>query len=287
MRALLTALLAAGLADPALAQHAGHGAQPPAPAAAASPAPPIAPPPTDALRHDADAADAVYGAEAMAVARAVLREEHGGLSASKVLIDQLEIRASDDAEGYDWDGQAWYGGDIHKLWLKTEGEGGFESGLERGEVQALWSRAVDPWFDLQIGVRQDFGHGPDRTHLAVGLQGLAPYWFEVDGALFLSTEGELTARFEAEYDLRITQRLILQPLAEVDVSAQDVPELETGAGLTSVELGLRLRYEIRPEFSPYVGIQYERAFGGTADYRRTAGDDVGGWSVLAGIRTWF
>ncbi len=249
--------------------------------------PAVAPPPAEALGGPAHAADAVYGQGAMAGARTGLREEHGGSETYKVLIDQLEFGLGEGRDSYRWDGQVWYGGDIDKLWLKTEGEGLSGGDLEYGEVQALWSRAIDPWFDLQIGVRQDIGAGPDRTHLVLGVQGLAPYWFEVDSAVFLSDRGDLTARFEGEYDLRITQRLILQPRVELDAALQDVPELEIGSGLTTAELGARLRYEIRPEFAPYVGLQYERAFGGTVDFRRRAGEDVEGWSLLVGLRAWF
>ena len=147
--------------------------------------------------------------------------------------------------------------------------------LEQAEVQALYSRAINPWFNLQGGVRYDFQPNPERAHLVLGIQGLAPYWFEIDGALFLSNKGDLTARFEAEYDQRITQKLILQPSIEFDLAAQDVPELGIGAGLSTAEVGLRLRYEFVPEFAPYIGVEYERAFGNTADFARAAGEKAG------------
>jgi copper resistance protein B len=223
----------------------------------------------------------------MAEAREELREEHGSMETYKVLVDQLEAKLRNGRDGYAWDAQAWYGGDIDKLWLKTEGEGAFGESVEGAEVQALWSHAIDPWFDLQLGVRHDFRPDPERTHLVLGVQGLAPYWFEVDAAAFVSDKGEVTARLEAEYDLRVTQKLILQPRVELDLSLQDVPEIGIGSGLSSGEIGARLRYEIRPEFAPYVGIEYERAFGGTADFRRAAGEKAGGLSLLVGLRTWF
>jgi copper resistance protein B len=269
----------AGHAMPAADPHAGHGA--------AAPGPPVAPAPLAASTGPAHAADAVYGARAMADAREVLRQEHGTMRTGKILLDRLEYRAANGRDGYAWDAQGWYGGDIHKLWLKSEGEGAFGETLEHGEVQALWSRAIDPWFDLQLGLRHDFGHGPDRSYLALGVQGLAPYWFEVDAAAFVSDKGDVSARVEAEYDLRLTQKLILQPAAEVEFSLSDVPELGIGSGLSSAEAGLRLRYEFSPQVAPYIGVEYERGLGDTARFRRAAGEEAGGWSLLAGLRAWF
>ncbi|WP_081598876.1 copper resistance protein B [Tistrella mobilis] len=271
---------------PALAAdpHAGHATSGNAPASA----PPVAPPPPEAFSGPEHAADTVFDPTFMAKKRAgELMAEHGGYTGYMVLFDRLEYRAVDGHDGYAWDGEAWYGGDYNRLWLKTEGEGAFGEAVESAEIQALYSRAIDPWFNLQAGVRYDIRPKPDRAHLVVGLQGLAPYWFEVDAAAFLSDEGHLTARLEAEYDQRITNRLILQPRVELDLAAQDVPELGIGAGLSSIEAGLRLRYEIEREFAPYVGVQYERRFGDTADFARAAGEDVGRWAFLFGIRSWF
>ena len=253
---------------------------------------PEAPPPPNAFVGPAHAQDLFFDPVAAARSRVELAEEHGGLEAYRFFVDQLEASIGEGADGYAWDAQFWYGGDIDKLWLKTEGEGEFGGELEGVELQALWSRAINPWFDFQAGVRQDLQSGPDRTHLALAVQGLAPYWFEVEGSVFLSTEGDVTARAEAEYDLRITQNLILQPRGEIDFSFQDVPELELGSGFSSAELGARLRYEFYPRsglavLAPYVGVQYERAFSDTARFRRAAGEQVGGWSILAGVRTWF
>ncbi|HEY0086074.1 MAG TPA: copper resistance protein B [Allosphingosinicella sp.] len=262
-------------ADP----HAGHNM--------ADTRPPVAPPSAAALSGPAHAADAVYGTDAMTAARGVLREEHGRIRTAKVLIDRLEYRSQNGRDGFAWDAEGWYGGDIDKLWLKSEGEGVFGERLEHGEAQSLWSHAIDPWFDLQLGLRQDFGRGPDRTYLALGVQGLAPYWVEVDAAAFVSTKGDVTARVEAEYDLRITQKLILQPEAELQFSLQDVPELRVGSGLSAAEAGLRLRYQVKPEFAPYLGVEYQRGFGDTARLRRADGDDAGGWSLLLGVRAWF
>lgn len=234
----------------------------------------------------ARAADNVWGAEAMAESRAALARENGGMTYLFVQGERLEYRLRDGKDGYLWDAQGWYGGDIDKLWLKSEGEGAFGESPEQAEVQALWSHAIGPWFDVQAGVRQDIA-GAQRTHAVLGVQGLVPYEFEVDAAAFLSSEGELTARIEAELDQRITQRLILQPRVEVNFAAQDVPEAGIGAGLDSVEAGLRLRYEIVPELAPYIGVAQEWRTGGSAAYARAEGEDVSSTSLVAGVRFWF
>ncbi len=252
-----------------------------------TPDPPVAPPPQGALSGPAHAADTVFSQDQMEQARGQFLDEHGSIRTYRVLIDQLEARIQNGRDGYAWDAEAWYGGATNRLWLKSEGEGTFGSSPEQAEVQALWSRALDPWFNFQAGVRYDIRPDPRRGYLVLGIEGLAPYWFEVDGAIFLSNKGDLSARFEGEYDLRITQRLILQPRVDLDFSLQDVPELRIGSGLSSAEGGLRLRYEFVPEFAPYVGVHYGRAFGDTARFRRAAGEDVGGWSFLVGVRTWF
>jgi len=274
-------------ASPQADPHAGHNM---APVAAVEV--PVAPPPPAAFSGPAHAQDLVFDPRAAARSRRELIREHGGMTAYKFLIDQAEVTFGDGGEGYAWDAQFWYGGDIDKLWLKSEGEGAFGESLEEAEIQALYSRAIDPWFDVQVGLRQDFGTGSDRTHLAFGLQGLAPYWFEVEGTVFLSTEGQVTARLEAEYDLKFTQQLILQPKAELDLSLQDMPDIGIGAGLSTASLGVRLRYEFFPDSSPaviapYVGVEYEQAFGRTADFREAEGEGSGGVRFLAGLRIWF
>lgn len=244
--------------------------------------------PSPAARGGPDhAADAVFGTSAMAVAREIVRKEHGDMRSGMILIDQLEAVISDGKDGYSWNAQGWYGGDINKLWVKSEGESRFGDNPEEAEIQALWSHALDPWWNLQTGVRQDFRLGFDRTYAVLGIQGLAPYWFEFDSAIFLSNKGDVTARVELEYDQRLTQRLILQPEIEFNFAAQDIPELGIGAGLSTAEFGLRLRYQFVPEFAPYVGVKYERAFGDTRDFRRGRDEKTGGLSFLIGIRSWF
>ena len=267
-------------ADP----HAGHqmpGHQ------AAPPAPPVGPPPPGAFSGPENAADTVFGAGQMEPSRRELIRMHGRMATSRFRAERLEVGFSGGEETYAWEADFFYGEPLDRLWLKTEGEGAFGGDLHHGEVQALWGHAISPFFDLQAGLRYDFLPDPERAHLALGVQGLAPYWIEVDAAAFLSDEGELTARIEAEHDLRITQRLILQPLVEIGLSAQDIPELGIGAGLSTTEAGLRLRYEIVPEFAPYVGVEWEQAYGRTADFREAAGDAAGGVRFLAGVRIWF
>ncbi|AOL22103.1 copper resistance protein B [Erythrobacter litoralis] len=265
--------------------HSSHGASPDKTVPGAAPEDAVPPRALEGPRH---AADAIWGAEAMAPARKTLARENGGFRTGMVMIERLEARIPADGgeDGYLWDAQAFYGGDINRFVLKTEGEGEFCGSLENAEAQALYSRAIGPFFDLQAGIRID--DAPDtRAHLVAGIQGLAPYMFELDAALFLSTEGDLTARIEAEYDQRITQLLIVQPRIEVELSAQDIPERGIGAGLTTIEPGVRLRYEFLREFAPYLGIEYEVRTGRTADIARAAGEDPDGLKLLIGLRAWF
>ena len=250
--------------------------------------PPEDPLPPAAQAGPVHAADLVFGAEAMAASRRTLIHENGDVRTTAVILDRLEAGFGDGGETYLWDVQGWTGGDINRFWWKSEGEGDFNGALEDAEVQALYSRAVTPFWDLQAGVRQDFRpDGEDTTHLVLGLQGLAPHWWEVDAAAFLSTDGDLTARVEAEYDLRITQRLILQPRLEIDASASDIPELEIGSGVSSVEAGLRLRYEFRKEFAPYVGVEWSRALGDTAGYIEARGGEAEDIRFIVGLKAWF
>jgi copper resistance protein B len=275
--------------------HAGHDmstmrTDPPVlPTSADNPGrPPEAPVPAAALGGPIHAADAVFGAGAMAASRGALLADNGDVRTTAVIIDRLEASFGDGTEAYLWDLQGWSGGDINRFWWKSEGEGEFGEGLESVELQALYSRAVTPFWDVQTGVRHDFRpDGEDTTHLVLGVQGLAPHWWEIDAAAFLSTEGDLTARVEAEYDQRITQRWILQPRIEIEASASDNPALELGSGLSSVEAGLRLRYEIRREFAPYVGVEWSHAFGDTADYVEAGGGEAETVRLVIGLKAWF
>lgn len=247
---------------------------------------PSGPPPASAGSGPARAADAIWGVEAMRESREQLRDEQGGQTYFWFQGDRVEYRAREGSDGYLFDLQGYYGGDLDKFWFKSEGEGSFGEKIESAEVQALYSRAIAPFFDFQAGIRQDFAP-MDRTYAVVGIQGLAPYLFEVDAAAFLSDKGDLTARVEAELDQRITQRLVLQPRVEASFSAQDVPELGIGAGLDTVEAGLRLRYHFAREFAPYIGIDQEWRIGQSADYARAEGEDSSVTNYVVGIRFWF
>jgi len=233
------------------------------------------------------AADAFYNSAEMARARAAMLKESGGMAFSQLMLDRLEYRMGKGADGYHWEGEGWIGGDINRFAFKTEGEGAFGGPLERAEVQALYSRAIDPWFNLEAGVRHDIRPDPRRTYGVVGIEGLAPYWFEVSAQAFLSNRGDAHLRLEGSYDQRISQRLILQPAAEINVAAQDVPELGIGSGVSDVELGLRLRYEFVREFAPYVGVNWERKLGDTARFARADGERASATSLVMGVRFWF
>ncbi|WP_426265250.1 copper resistance protein B [Sphingomonas sp. PWP1-2] len=226
--------------------------------------------------------DRFFPPNEMGRSRSMMMREQGGQNFHQVMFNLAEVQFRNGRDGYRWDGEAWFGGDINRLTLKTEGEG-----VESAELQALYSRAVGPYFNLQAGVKHDFQPSPTRTYATIGFEGLAPYMFEVGGALFLSDKGELLGRLEGYYDQRITQRVILQPRVELNLAAQDVPETRTGSGLSNAELGLRLRYEITRQFAPYVGVSWDRKVGQTARYARLDGRDAGATNLVAGIRFWF
>ena len=243
-------------------------------------------PPARASDGPAHAADAIWGEDAMAPTRTAMGREHGAMVMGSLMVERLEARIADGHDAWAWDVQGWWGGDINRLVVKSAGEGAFSGPVENADVQMLFSHAIAPYFDLQAGARLDLE--PDtRPHLVLGVQGMAPYFFEVDAAAFLSDRGDLTAVIEGEYDQRITQRLILQPHAELALSAQDIEERDIGAGFTSIEAGLRLRYEITREFAPYIGVGYEAKLGKTADRARAAGEGVDGFALLLGLRAWF
>ncbi|WP_455435368.1 copper resistance protein B [Xanthomonas sp. WHRI 7945] len=274
--------------DPAMPDHAGTphaaaaaaAATPPAAActctgapAAALPREPI-PPLTDA---DRAAAFPTLRAHTM---------QHGPARTGYLLFDRLEGWDADHGSGQAWEASAWYGGDIDRLWLRSEGE---RSGgrTEAADLEALYGHAVSPWWDLLVGVKQDFAPGDARTSAAFGVQGMAPYKFEVAATLYVGEGGSASARLEGEYDVLLSNRWILQPRLEAEAAFADDRAHGIGSGLSTLEAGLRLRYEISRRFAPYLGVVHERAFGATADYRREAGEAARDTRVVAGVRVWF
>lgn len=243
-----------------------------------------APPPPVPTDHYADRA---YPAAANADARALMMHQQGGQAFYKVLFNLAELQVHDGHDGYRWDGEAWFGGDLNRVTLKSEGEGTLHEGIDSAEVQLLYSRSVGPYFNLQGGVRHDLAPTPTRNFITVGVEGLAPYMFQTEARAFVATTGQVLGRLEGWYDQRLTQRLVLQPRVELNLAAQNDRRTGTGAGLTDAELGLRLRYEVAREFAPYVGISYEAETGRTADYSRAQGKDPTTTSFVAGIRFWF
>lgn len=204
----------------------------------------------------------------------------------KVLVDQLDWRDADGADALAWDAQAWYGADYDKVRLKTEGARASGT-TEHARVELLWDRIFSRWWSTQLGARHDFGEGPSRDWLAAGVQGLAPHFFEIEATVYFGDAGRSAARFKAEYELFFTQRLILQPELELNVYGKDDPENRIMSGLADAQLALRLRYEIRREIAPYIGLAWVRRFGETADLARAAGQDANDLQALAGIRFWF
>jgi len=201
-------------------------------------------------------------------------------------IDQLELTDGRYATGQAWDVEGWYGNDSDKLWLRSEGDAD-HGRIEEGQVEALWSHAVAAFWNTQLGVRQDVGEGPHRQWAAFGIQGLAPYWFELEATGYLAPSGRTAARFRAEYELLFTQRLILQPEFELNLYGSDDPASHVGSGLSDTQLGLRLRYEVSRQFAPYIGIVWIHRYGATADYARLDGQPSLDLQFVAGVHIWF
>lgn len=209
-----------------------------------------------------------------------------------LLVDQLEFRAHDGDDFLAWELEGWLGGDYNRVWLRTEGDRAV-SGASSGEaeLEVLYGRLVAPFWDARIGLRQDLlsegGHDRGRTFVSIGVVGLAPQWFEVEPTLYVSDEGDVSARLEATYELFLTQRLVLQPRFELDAAASSVSEFGIGRGVNGVQLGLRLRYEIRREIAPYLGLSWGRKLGNTADLAREEGEGVDSLGLVLGLRLWF
>jgi copper resistance protein B len=280
MRGALAACLVAMAPAIASAQHQEHQHPP------ASSAPPRTPPagehahqPPTSVRplSDADRAAAFPDVGGHAV--------HDEAIYAYVLVDQLEWAAGRGSDGPGWDLRGWVGGDRDRLWFRSEGaaSGGR---LDTGSVHLLYGRPISPWWDVVGGVRQDVRPGPAQTWAAAGIQGLAPYWIHVEATGYLGAEGRTALRLEAEHDLLVTNRLVLQPHVELDIAGRDDPEREIAAGLSSLDAGLRLRYELRREVAPYVGVTWHRTFLGTADLARAQGRPAGSARLVAGLRFW-
>lgn len=203
-----------------------------------------------------------------------------------LLIDRLEYFDGRDGNGVALDAQGWYGTDANKLWLKTEGETG-AGRLQDLRFEALWAHPLRIYWNTQLGVRHDFGVGPGRTWGAFGVQGLAPYWFNIEATFYVGQAGRTAFRFESEYEILLTQRLILQPRFEINLYGRNDPQRGIGSGLSDATGGLRLRYEFTRKFAPYVGVEFDRKFGKTADLARAAGERAFDPRLVAGLHFWF
>lgn len=279
---LLIAGLLAAWPGPARAQAPHqHHPPPPQPGAPAEPAPAPDDPPRQAPLPafippvtDADRAAAFPDVEGHTV--------HDDAVNTFMLLDQLEWRRAD---GFSWESKGWVGKDLNRFWLRTAGEG--EAGrLDAAEVHVLVGRAISPWWDVVAGVRQDAGEARPQTWAAIGLQGLAPMWFDIEATAYVGGSGRTGFRLEADYELLVTNRAILQPTLEIDVFGKADPQRGVGAGLSTVEGGLRLRYEFRRELAPYIGVTWNRKAFGTADLARRAGERTSETRLVVGLRAW-
>jgi copper resistance protein B len=208
----------------------------------------------------------------------------------KVLFEQLEYQVNENESNFNWDVNAWVGGDYQKLVIKSEGDISLDDGNGEAELQLLYSKQISPYFDLQTGLRYDqlYGdQGNGRGFAVIGIEGLAPYFVEVEGALFISHEGDISARFEAESEFLLSQRVVLQPMIETNIAIQQVEEFGVGSGFNNLELGLRLRYEISRELAPYIGVSWEKLFGQTAEFAKEEGESTDEVKFVTGLRLMF
>lgn len=207
-------------------------------------------------------------------------------SLAMVMLDQLEYAHSSNANSAFFDGEAWYGKDFDKLWLKAEGESG-RGRLSDLRTEGSWDHAIATYWSTQLGVRHDFGVGPPRTWAALGVQGLAPYWFDTEVTLYVGQGGRTAARLQLEYEELLTQKWVLQPKIELNLYGRDDPRRGVGSGLSDADLGLRLRYEIRREIAPYVGIVYRQRFGHAANFARAQGERADDVQIVVGLHAWY
>ncbi len=202
------------------------------------------------------------------------------------IVDKVEYRKTSGHDHFAWEADAWLGHDMNKAWLKTEGENS-EDRTEEAELQLLYSRAITTNWDFQVGWRGDFQPKPERNWLAVGFRGLAPYHFDIDIAAFIGESGRVSLRADVDYEILFTQRLVLVPEIEVDWFGEDDPARVIGSGLSSIEVGLRLRYEIRREFAPFLGLNWWTKLGDTKTIASAVGDETRDLELVLGLRMWF
>ncbi|MEX1665917.1 copper resistance protein B [Zhongshania arctica] len=202
--------------------------------------------------------------------------------------NQFELLADGHGVGIGWDIDAWLGRDLEKLWIKTSGDHSHSAGApQRSELEVLYSKGIATYWDVQAGWRGDFTDTEDRHWFALGLQGLAPYFFETALTFYIGEHGQTALRINIEYELLITQKLILTPELGANIYGRNDPQTETGSGLADIETGLRLRYEFTRKFAPYIGVSYHKENGKTADYKRNAGKHTEELSLVTGLRFWF
>lgn len=211
------------------------------------------------------------------------QEQTDRLPVRGTLIEQLELVPEGGGDATAWDLQTWYGPDERKLWVRTEGAATRDGVDSETSAEVLRWRPFSPFWATQLGLRQDFGPGA-HTYAAFGVQGLAPYWFEVEATAYVAEGGRFAARLKASYDLLFTNRLILTPKVESNFYSKAEPRRDLGNGAADVEIGLRLRYEIGRKLAPYVGVVWVRALGDTADLIRAEGGDSRDTQVVAGVR---
>lgn len=285
------ALLVA-FAAPALAQtdpHAGHGQKP-------KQAVPSAPKPAD--KHEGHGGDEQKRAlppfippvteedRQAAFANVEGHAVHDKALNYSVLFDQLEWQSGERADGVSVDARGWIGRDRDRLWFRAEGDGTSQR-VDEAQTHVLYGRQISRWWDIVGGVRQDFRPSSAQTWVAFGVQGLAPYWFEIEATAYVGASGRTQVRVEIEYELLLTNRLIVQPLVEAEIFGKSDLARGVGAGLSTTDVGFRLRYELRREIAPYVGITWGNKWGQTADFAEAAGEDTGGARFVTGLRVWF
>jgi copper resistance protein B len=244
---------------------------------------PVSPPQEETLPALRDPNAYSDGYDFGPIPRPRFADEHNFAS---LLVDRMEWVHTSNNTATAYDLQAWYGRDYNRAVLKAEGDVD-NSKVQEGRAELLWGHAVSPFWDAQLGMRYDHGVSPERSWLAFGVQGLAPYWVESTVTAYVGDEDRTALRLDGEYDLLLTQRLILQPRVEMDFYGKSDAARALGSGLADLAAGVRLRYEIRREFAPYLGFEWAGKYGGTADYARAAGDATKETRLIAGVRFWF